>query len=547
MRFNLPQPKNPSKEQARLFNQDKVIPIHFRVFNVLKLWSHSYLTDFQEVLLAQRAVDFVNSAILENSVLSKAGSVIVATLCSSKAEQSRTPPLTFIQIGEAFSTSSVCERENLIQWNITNYDPKALAEQLTLSTGNSYFACEPREFLHKVVWDTQENRHHAPNIWLLNHNIEALKRWIKTELFFAPNVKARAGVIGFFLRLTQCLFQLQNYHDGLIIFMLFETLKLSELALAWKWLDLEFLKIYESLSASVKSGCGTSYDKKSVTSQDSTLLNYYEPYFLRMGEIWNLPDFLEKKDLINFEKWSGLSSCYANVINEKRKFLLADNLSADGELIQFLQNVPCPSDQQLLEILSHMDNTPPAGIPPSVQATTNEIEQSLTTNMTRLFDEEDPMVMKFLRELFTENVLYEVSQTIFNHCSEFSHSLDLELQLLIDSQTNCSHRDEFCLDLVKQQFPDHFISPWEKIDHDGQVLGRQDDVIHLLLACSHGQTIIVDTRYSATLEEIRYLKRVQEFYEEHERINTSVSLLLFHIDHAAQELADQLDITVVLL
>ena len=82
MRFNLPHPKNPTKEQEKLFNQEKVIPIHFRVINVLKLWTDKYIIDFRDTVLVQRIIDFITSANRDFPVLQKAGSVIISTLQS---------------------------------------------------------------------------------------------------------------------------------------------------------------------------------------------------------------------------------------------------------------------------------------------------------------------------------------------------------------------------------------------------------------------------------------------------------------------------------
>lgn len=82
MRFNLPHPKNPTKEQEKLFNQEKVIPIHFRVINVLKLWTDKYIIDFRDTVLVQRVIDFITSANRDFPVLQKAGSVIITSLQS---------------------------------------------------------------------------------------------------------------------------------------------------------------------------------------------------------------------------------------------------------------------------------------------------------------------------------------------------------------------------------------------------------------------------------------------------------------------------------
>jgi len=542
MRFNLPQPKNPTKEQARLFNQDKVIPIHFRVFNVLKLWSHSYLCDFQDVLLAQRAVDFVNSATLENPVLSKAGSVIVATLIS-KAELSRESFLPTITIGEYYSATS----ENLIQWNILEYDPKQLAAQLTLSTSNIYLVMEPREFLHKVCWDSSESRTLAPNIWLMNHNIEALKRWIKTELFLASSVKARASVMGYFIQVTDALVQQQNFHDGLVIFNLLETLRQSELALSWKWLDLDSLKLYESLASSVKSGIGCAEKNKSTS--DSTLM-YYEPFFTRASEIWSsMCDYLPtQNDMVNFEKWNGLYTCCSGVINEKRKFLANEKLSFDPELAKFLQNVPCPSDSRLQELLASMENTPPSGIPPSVLATTNEVEQSLFNTMKDLVTGDD-VFMNILCDLFMENPFFDVLQDSNVKCSEIEEAFSFGCELLIASQSgDClpSRLSSSLSEVLKEQFPGYSISAWSKFDEDGRVFGKQTEV-QLTLAVLDSQITIVETRYSVTVEEIRSLQRLREFYEVQENAHVSLSLLLYQIDSDANSLANEFEFTVVVL
>ena len=46
IRFNIPKPKNPSKQQLAQFTKVRLIPIHIRIYNVLKIWVNTYIEDF---------------------------------------------------------------------------------------------------------------------------------------------------------------------------------------------------------------------------------------------------------------------------------------------------------------------------------------------------------------------------------------------------------------------------------------------------------------------------------------------------------------------
>merc|ERR1711862_637846 len=72
-RFNMPKPKNPTKEQEKNFRAEKLIPIHFRVFNVLKDWINTYTIDFkQDTVLVQRVLDFTNKVKVDHQSLGHA-------------------------------------------------------------------------------------------------------------------------------------------------------------------------------------------------------------------------------------------------------------------------------------------------------------------------------------------------------------------------------------------------------------------------------------------------------------------------------------------
>merc|ERR1711976_503699 len=58
-RFHMPQPKAPTKEQAKNFRNEKLIPIRFRVFNVLKEWTNRYSVDFKDTVLVERILDLL--------------------------------------------------------------------------------------------------------------------------------------------------------------------------------------------------------------------------------------------------------------------------------------------------------------------------------------------------------------------------------------------------------------------------------------------------------------------------------------------------------
>ena len=45
-RFNMPRPKNPSKQQKAKFHSTRMMPIHARIFKLLTAWVNYYPEDF---------------------------------------------------------------------------------------------------------------------------------------------------------------------------------------------------------------------------------------------------------------------------------------------------------------------------------------------------------------------------------------------------------------------------------------------------------------------------------------------------------------------
>ena len=46
IRFNIPKPKNPSKQQLEQFMKSRMIPLHMKIYNVVKTWVNGYIEDF---------------------------------------------------------------------------------------------------------------------------------------------------------------------------------------------------------------------------------------------------------------------------------------------------------------------------------------------------------------------------------------------------------------------------------------------------------------------------------------------------------------------
>ena len=122
-RFNLPRPVKATEAQMQMFQRKRVMPIHLRVFNVLKFWVDKFSVDFEEdTELANRVKSFATSCISQNKMLEKLGSQINTLVDKAQAAPKVTP--THIVLGD----SPTVEKAKAVE-----FDAEQLSNQVRTS------------------------------------------------------------------------------------------------------------------------------------------------------------------------------------------------------------------------------------------------------------------------------------------------------------------------------------------------------------------------------------------------------------------------------
>lgn len=266
-RFNMPRPKNPTKEQEKNFRAEKLIPIHFRVFNVLKEWISFYGIDFkQDTVLVQRVLDFSAKVQSEfTSLASACKSVIDAinqshpsinepttivfgsssstgTLKSSKS----TSKIAAAAAAAASDTNNNKESSSEVVKSFLDIDTDKLCSQLHNFVCKTFGNAEPREFLQSL-WKVSEGRFQCIHLHRLYKYNSDFKLWIKTELFLAPDVSTRALILGKFIHMADIFSKLSDQHNCFLILTTLAPLRENELQITWEWLSPRYLSVWSRL------------------------------------------------------------------------------------------------------------------------------------------------------------------------------------------------------------------------------------------------------------------------------------------------------------
>ena len=341
MRFNMPHPKNPTKDQVRLFKSEKLVPIHFRVFNVLKNWVEKYYIDFkQDTVLVQRVLDFVEKATESQVALEKVGTQIKNTLNNKKMDMKNSP---IFGIGEAAEKMRSSMNKSVDTPSVTltqilenSIDCVALAEQLYHNTHTLFTLFGARECMQKL-WCSPEAKVKSPNIFYLRRNFKFLQRWVFTEIITSPDIKSRATITEYFIIIAEKLMKLKDYQDCVAIIQAISKLKDKELIPTWEWIQPKYIHLFNRIYHANPKADFTDQRRKTPH------IPYLEDDIDKLESIHDsMNDNVgNNNDLINFEKRQAIYSIFANICVERNDSLdpNVDKIEPNPTIQNFLINL----------------------------------------------------------------------------------------------------------------------------------------------------------------------------------------------------------------
>ena len=557
----MPQPKNPTKDQAKQFKNEKLIPIHFRVFNVLKTWTEKYIIDFkQDTVLVQRVLDFVKKVMAANSVLESAANTILTTL-SKKQEPDSAHNLVRLASksmdNAAAGNEIVPSTPRARNSQFLNFSINELCNAIYYTTCCTVKNMDLRECLQNS-WLFSTGRTRSPNLYILHQNSMNLKRWLRTELFQAPDVRSRSLLLANFILMADIFSKLRDFHNCFIIIYTLEELKSNELALSWEWLEPRFVSIWSRMKQLKPEG-NDSLSSSSTRERSSTkLIKPQIPYLYttldEIEKVNQIPDTIN--DLINFEKRQSLYFHYLPISRHQLALMIPNQFEISSNVENYLTELELLTDDQLIRAAKTMNNERPEGLPPSAQSKTESkeindigIDDQLKPLLLQLISD-DQSFKSYIIELLSTQIQASAIEQMKQNMQKFSQIAKILLKLVLIRQSDDTKSKSLVsstvLEVARLQFPKDNISIWTKTDKTGSVYGWEEEV-SLVVMKTADKISIIDARFMAKKTDIALLRRFSQFYveEEEEENPVTCTLIVMTIDDDALEIASSHSINVI--
>lgn len=104
------------------------------------------------------------------------------------------------------------KKQKRIKFDINDWEPKIIAKQLTLISYNLYSKIELKEFLNSC-WTKKNKLLDAPNIFKLIDRFNRLTFWVVEEVLSYENKTNRSKCIEKFIKVSECLLEMNNFND----------------------------------------------------------------------------------------------------------------------------------------------------------------------------------------------------------------------------------------------------------------------------------------------------------------------------------------------
>lgn len=540
MRFNMPHPKSPTKEQEKKFKSEKLIPIHFRVFNVLKTWVDKYFLDFKEdTVLVQRVFDFVDKAVSVQKVLEKAGSQIKSCLNKKLETTTASSTLTF-RLGEEFRPNTPIP-SNVPVYNINDLDIVGVAKQLFLTTMHAFQQLASRECLQKA-WTSPEARTKSPNLRLLTQNFNLIQRWVKSELVKVSGISERTEIVTVFVNLADKLAKLRDFHDCHAIIDCLELMRLEELAPTWQYVPQKTITVFQRLMSQINGG---EWDIRANNFKGRAgSIALLQPMVRSLRKIEeNMPDSMGP--LVNFEKRQAIYNKFAPLAQmQQLPFAEASIPDNDKDMTLFLTHLEIQSEDDLTAALSQLDNTPPASA--KTVTTSKSPDGAVKQCLLEMLDD-DPAFKEQLVNEIGEEVKASLRASMKESVQRFAGVIRQFMEVAAAGSDGTKVRDAVEM-AVAHAFPDASFDRWTYLDKDGDVYGWPEEIFLMTVEADDGEekSLVVDCCYNYTAARLGFFKRALDLFISNSDLSgASPCVLTAHCGKAVRSAAEQLGIEVL--
>ncbi|KAJ7644234.1 ras guanine nucleotide exchange factor domain-containing protein [Roridomyces roridus] len=353
-RYNLLPPNGISMEDLQLWQQRKGIPVRLRVSNFIKIWVDIYwrpgvddvalepLATFTDEGLgmmfpgpAQRIQDLIE--------LRRQTSQSVTSPMNERTRDpgmSINPPSASVPIGEIprpIMTKTLLANlrsKNFAAVAITDFDPLELARQLTIMECNLYCCIQPVE----VLETGQDGATPPTNVRAVSSLSTAITGWVAESILVEPDIKKRAHLIKFFIKVADRCTLLNNYSTPRSMLAALDSSTISRLHQTWLGLPQKNRSQLESLRRLADHSRNYHEYRTRLRNTAPPAVPFLGLYltdvtFCREGNPSHRPSPMNAdKKLLNFNKYHKL----ARIVQDMQRFQVPYQLRGIPEVQEYL-------------------------------------------------------------------------------------------------------------------------------------------------------------------------------------------------------------------
>ncbi|KAJ3273412.1 hypothetical protein HDV01_004482 [Terramyces sp. JEL0728] len=246
-RFNLEPPQGITSEEFKIWTDKKLNPIQQRVCNTLKTWIESYwINRFDEACLDD-VHDFAAGKIMESQpVLATQILGLVTTMINSDVYGTPFMSSKTKKIIKPEEYQPPILPKNLKRFSVLDLDPLEVARQLTILYSSIFIKIQPVELMNQEFAKKYSNI--AVNVRAMSDVSNKITGWIISCIVQEENVKNRAAILKFFVKVACKLLALNNFHALFAVQSAFSSSTVSRLNRTWSILSEKTMVLFHSIN-----------------------------------------------------------------------------------------------------------------------------------------------------------------------------------------------------------------------------------------------------------------------------------------------------------
>jgi len=217
--------------------------IRIRVRNILKLWINKHFYDLEDDQQTSRfLLNTIDSYIKED----ESGFFV-------KMREKIQQKIQFIGSAGILVFSEEPPPSILptkAQPTFANFDPLEIARQMTILEYMRYRQVQPRECLNQQwnLRDKEKARELAPHITEIIQAFNTSSKWVAWEILNQEKLKDRVYVVKKFIRILECLLEMNNFHGIMEILAGLRLSPVHRLKATWGKIESSKVKVMEDIS-----------------------------------------------------------------------------------------------------------------------------------------------------------------------------------------------------------------------------------------------------------------------------------------------------------